>query len=220
MVTFIRFVSFCSCCAARSAPSSPEEVAWKYGDYLVDPFRPNIQPNGFPNIEELIADRDQHLRRVKVMFEECDFFVFTLGLTEHWYSTSDGSVFPVCPGVAGGEFDPRKYSFGNQSVGEVVADFQAFLNEFRNINNRAQIILTVSPVPLATTAEMRHVLVSTTLSKSILRCACDEIVKQNNGIAYFPSYEIITGNYNRGRYYDSDLRSVTDEGVQLSCASS
>ncbi|HEX2898601.1 MAG TPA: GSCFA domain-containing protein, partial [Bacteroidia bacterium] len=30
---------------------------------------------------------------------------------------------------------------------------------------------------------------------------------------YFPSYEIITGSFNRGRYYSDDLRNVTEEGV-------
>ena len=29
-----------------------------------------------------------------------------------------------------------------------------------------------------------------------------------------PSYEIITGNHARGAYYASDLRNVTDEGVE------
>jgi GSCFA family len=32
-------------------------------------------------------------------------------------------------------------------------------------------------------------------------------------IAYFPSYEIITGQHARGRYFAEDLRSVTEEGV-------
>ena len=30
---------------------------------------------------------------------------------------------------------------------------------------------------------------------------------------YFPSYEIITGGYNRGAYFESDLRSVKADGV-------
>ncbi len=30
---------------------------------------------------------------------------------------------------------------------------------------------------------------------------------------YFPSFEIITGSYNRGAYFEDDLRSVKPEGV-------
>ena len=43
--------------------------------------------------------------------------------------------------------------------------------------------------------------------------AAEEIASLDPGIAYFPSYEIITGNYNRGSYFAPDLRSVTEEGV-------
>jgi hypothetical protein len=32
-------------------------------------------------------------------------------------------------------------------------------------------------------------------------------------VCYFPSFEIVSGNYNRGRYFGPDLRSVTEEGV-------
>jgi len=31
---------------------------------------------------------------------------------------------------------------------------------------------------------------------------------------YFPSYEVITGNFNRGRYFEEDLRGVRKEGVE------
>lgn len=33
-------------------------------------------------------------------------------------------------------------------------------------------------------------------------------------MAYFPSYEIVTGAFTRGRYFAADLRSVTEEGVE------
>ena len=33
-------------------------------------------------------------------------------------------------------------------------------------------------------------------------------------VAYFPSYEIITGNHARGSYFGADLREVTETGVQ------
>jgi hypothetical protein len=57
------------------------------------------------------------------------------------------------------------------------------------------------------------VLVSTTYSKSTLLAAVDAVVRQYAMCDYFPSYEIITGNYTRGAYYHDDLRSVTTSGV-------
>ncbi|MES2303044.1 MAG: GSCFA domain-containing protein, partial [Pseudomonadota bacterium] len=72
---------------------------------------------------------------------------------------------------------------------------------------------TVSPVPLVATAENRHALVATTYSKSVLRVVAEEVARTDSRVEYFPSYEIITGSYSRGRYFESDLRSVTPEGV-------
>jgi hypothetical protein len=192
----------------------PQEGIWinETGGF-VDPFRPNIEPNGFSTEAELIADRRQHLAKVRLMFETLDVFVFTLGLTEAWRSRSDGSIFPVCPGVAGGIYDPEKYEFCNFGVSEIISDMERFLALLNDINPKARIVLTVSPVPLIATAEDRHVLVSTTYSKSVLRVACDEIERSHGNVAYFPSYEIITGAHAKGRYFADDLRNANEEGV-------
>jgi hypothetical protein len=46
-----------------------------------------------------------------------------------------------------------------------------------------------------------------------LRVAAEEIAARYEGVAYFPSYEVITGNHARGRYFADGLRDVTEEGV-------
>lgn len=192
----------------------PEEDFWHNDSgHFVDPFRPNIEPDGFSTYEEMTADRKQHLAKVREMFETLDIFVFTLGLTEAWVSKADGAVFPVCPGVAGGVFDAEKYAFVNFRVSEIIADLEQFMALLKSVNPTARVIFTVSPVPLIATAETRHVLVSTTYSKSALRVACEEITSTYDNTAYFPSYEIIMGTFNRGRYFAEDLRSVTEDGV-------
>jgi hypothetical protein len=179
-----------------------------------DPMRPAAEPGGFSSLAEMQVDRRQHLASVRRMFEELDVFVFTLGLTEAWVDSVDGAVFPVCPGVAGGQFDPQRHVFHNFTVAEVVEDLHVAIKRIRSLNPNARFILTVSPVPLVATAEDRHVLVSTTYSKSVLRVACDEIARAYPELlGYFPSYEIITGCFNRGRYFGADLRAVTEEGV-------
>ncbi len=192
----------------------PVETAWQLDDGAwVDPLRPQIQPGGFRTRQELDLDRGQHLRHVNTMFRELDVFIFTFGLTECWLSEEDGTAYPVCPGVSGGTFDPERYRFVNFGVDEVNRDFERFMDKLRTVNPKARVILTVSPVPLVATAEDRHVLVSTTYSKSVLRVVAEQITRKYADVAYFPSYEIITGGFTRGRYFANDLRSVTEEGV-------
>lgn len=194
-------------------PASEDVWREKSGGWL-DPMRPLIQPSGFRTLEELQFDRAQHLEYVKKMFVEADFFIFTLGLTESWIDVESGIVYPMCPGVAGGSFEKEKHRFKNFSVGEVVADFEEFLNLLRKVNSSIKIILTVSPVPLVATATNNHVINATSYSKSVLRVAAQELADKNEDVIYFPSYEIITGNFTRGQYFSEDLRSVKEEGVE------
>jgi hypothetical protein len=192
---------------------TPVDDIWQASDRFFDPFRPSIQPNGFATREEYAADRGQHFAAVRRMFEQTDVFVFTLGLTECWVSREDGAVYPICPGVAAGRFDPERHALLNLSVDDVVADMTAFVAELRAINPAVKLVLTVSPVPLAATALDRHVWVSTTASKAVLRVAAEQLTRLPD-VAYFPAYEIITSPSNRGSYYADDLRSISEAGVQ------
>ena len=192
----------------------PQENIWKKSDgSVIDPFRPNIQPGGFSCVEELMQDREQHFKAVRTLFETLDVFVFTFGLTECW-EHADGTVFPLCPGVAGGVFDKNMHFFNNLKVQDVIEDMREFIHLLEGVNPHAKVILTVSPVPLIATATSSHVLTATTYSKSVLRVAAEEICDKFPHVSYFPSYEIITGNFSRGAYFTDDLRNVTEEGVQ------
>jgi hypothetical protein len=193
---------------------SPADVSWQRPDgRYVDPFRPQVEPQGFASEAEVVAAREHHLAAVRAMFEQLDVFLFTLGLTESWQRKSDGAVFPLAPGVVAGSYDSECYGFINFQVAEVLGDIQEAVRRIRSVNRRARLVFTVSPVPLIATYEDRHVLVSTVESKSILRAAIGQAAAADPGIEYFPSYEIITGQHARGAYFGPDLRSVTEEGV-------
>lgn len=191
-----------------------EDVWFDSQDVVRDPFRPTTQPGGFISEAEMRADREQHLAAVRRMFQELDVFVFTLGLTECWRSREDGAVFPLCPGVEGGEFDSARHQFYNQGVNDVVDDLRSVVTRLDRINPSAHVVLTVSPVPLiATAAPHGHVLSATTYSKSVLRVAAEQLQEDFENVHYFPSYEIITGAFARGAYYAADLRNVVEDGV-------
>lgn len=180
---------------------------------VIDPFRPKIQPNGFVSEAELEVDRVSHFSSIRRAIEEMDVFVFTLGLTEAWVDTRDGAVFPIAPGIAGGEYDPKAVAFKNYNDTEVYEDLIAALSFIRERRPGVKIILTVSPVPLNATYEDQHVLVSTVLSKAVLRVAADKLVRKLTNCFYFPSYDIITSPHVRGKYFDVDCREVLPAGV-------
>ncbi len=164
-------------------------------------------------MDEYRADREHHFACVRKAFETLDVFVFTLGLTECWQSSEDGAAYPLCPGVAGGHYDPTLHKFINLSVDDVTSDMVAFVDLLAEVNPRAHVLVTVSPVPLIATVSDRHVLVATTYSKAVLRVAAEHLALARKTVTYFPSYEIITGSFNRGAYFADDCRSVTEAGV-------
>ena len=165
----------------------PDELAWSDDtERFFDPFRPHIPPGGFGSFEELEADRAHHFACVRRAVETMDVLVFTLGLTETWVSRADGAAFPLCPGVAGGEFDEAHYLFANLTVADVVADLETAIWFIRTKNPGAKLILTVSPIPMESTALDRSVLVSTTYSKSVLRVAAEQVSEAHPPRRLFP----------------------------------
>ena len=191
----------------------PVDDIWEQDGSFVDPFRPYIQPGGFSSRAEFTADRDRHFAAIREIVEETDIFVFTLGLTEGWENTEDGTVYAICPGCGAGTHDPERHRFHNFTVAEVMADLDAAIAFMTSRNPGIRILLTVSPVPLIATYETQHVLAATTYSKSVLRVAAQHATDSHANVDYFPSYEIITGNFSRGQYYAPDLREVEEPGV-------
>lgn len=192
---------------------SPLESSWAHANGQVDPFRPTIEPGPMRDREEVEALRRPHLERVAKLFESIDVFVFTLGLTEAWVDVRDGAVFPVAPGVSGGNYDPSIHRFVNFPHHQVRADLEAFVSRVRTINPRMHFLLTVSPVPLMATATNQHVIPATIYSKSVLRSVAGVMSDRYRFIDYFPSYEIISSHVMRGMFYNADMRTVHRSGV-------
>ena len=192
----------------------PADKIWEERDGgFKDPFRPSIQPRGFSSMAEFYADRAQHYAAVRLAVENLNVLAFTLGLTEAWIDSADGAVYPLCPGVAGGTYDAGRHIPVNFGVTEVVEDLTAAIAFIKERNPAARFIVTVSPVPLIATSQPRSVLVSTAYSKAVLRVAAEQVCASSPDIAYFPAYEVITGNHARGSDFADDLRSVSEAGV-------
>ena len=192
----------------------PKLSSWPCRGGHVDPFRPTIEPDAFTSLEELETNRRAHLAQVVRVFEEADLFIFTLGLTEYWYSFHDGAVLPLAPGVAGGTYDAADYGFQNLTCRDVTTDMDELFALARTINPDMRFILTVSPVPLAATATDEHVIVATSYSKAVLRAACGELTSRYGFVDYFPSYEIISSPPMQGAFYEPDGRNVSREGAE------
>lgn len=178
-----------------------------------DLLRPTLEPSGFGSREECDESLQSHLAAVRYLLNKASVFVFTFGLTEAWVDKRDGTVYPVCPGTAAGEYDPEKYDFKNFTYPEIIEDMKSFMALVRKVNPDVRFLFTVSPVPLVATAAKQHVLVSTVYSKSVLRAVAGDLAEGDGSVDYFPSYEIITGPQSRSAFFNPDMRTVHSKGV-------
>lgn len=192
----------------------PWETVWEKPGAFVDPFRPAVDLDGYASVTLLEQDVQQHLACVREVFVQADWIILTLGLTEAWRSRRDGAVFPLAPGVAGGEYQSDLHEFVNFSARETADDLGALVRRIGSVNPKASIMLTVSPVPIAATYENRHVLVSSTYTKAALRVAADEIERQFENVVYFPSYEIATSPAAGAHYFEDDLRHMSESAIE------
>lgn len=190
-----------------------EDIVWRKGERYYDALRPSVDPEGHASAELVHKHREQHLERVRQMFDAVDVFVYTFGLTEGWVNQNTGTAYPTAPGTIAGDFDPEVYAFKNFRFSEVLEDFLAFRTRLREHRPDVRFLLTVSPVALAATATDDHVLKATMYSKSVLRAVAGELTEEFSDIDYFPSYEMIAGAATDGRFFDESRRDVRPEGV-------
>lgn len=194
---------------------TPGDSAWMREDgRYVDPFRSREFPAAFATSEEVETASELHLAAVREMFETCDVFVFTLGLTEVWLGDEDGAAVPLPPGVVAAPVDPRKtYSPVNLSVQDMTEDLLTFIDDLRLVNPDVRVLITVSPVPIIATFEDRHVIVSNTYSKAALRVVAHNAASERRDVLYFPSYEMIVA-HPKARYFEANFRAIKPSGVE------
>lgn len=117
---------------------TPVERVWQKQDRYFDALRVGVDPVGQDSPETVLALRLIHLEAVRRMFAELDVFVFTMGLTEGWENTEDGSMFAVAPGTVAGTYDPERHVFRNLRAAEIRTDMLAFWERLRAVNPGAR----------------------------------------------------------------------------------
>ncbi len=193
----------------------PGDAIWQRDGRYYDALRPTVEPDGLASARAVREQRRFHLRQVREVIGAADVFVFTLGLNETWMHAKSGTVYPTAPGVVCGAYDPAKYLFKNLSAPEIHDDLCAFFALAKEHNPRLKLVLTVSPQRPIATATGQHVLMAAAYSKAVLRAAAGQFESEHGDVDYFPSYEMVTSPVAGNRYFNPNLRTVTDAGVAL-----
>ena len=148
--------------------------------------------------------------QTKKMFDETDVFILTFGLSEIWYDEPTGNVFWRT--IPKESYDPERHKFRVSTVDENKENMRKIYDLIRKHRPDAKIIFTLSPIPLQATFRPNSCMTSSAVSKSVLRVAIDEVVreKQAEGVLhYWPSYELVTDAFQMP--FKHDRRHVKEE---------
>lgn len=194
---------------------TPGDPVWEKDGRYYDALRPTIEPDGLRSADAVREQRRYHLRRVRDLIKTADVFVYTLGLTEVWTHAGTGTAYPTAPGVVCGAYDPAEYEFKNLTAQETYDDLGRFFAIAKKHNPGMKLLLTVSPQRPVATASGKHILAAAGYSKAALRAAAGQLESERDDVDYFPSYEIVTNPLAANRYFNPNLRTVSDEGAAL-----
>lgn len=178
------------------------------GEHLLDPHR-------FGVAWEDVADRQAELAdykgRLGAALTGCEVLILTVGQAEVWESVADGSACAMVPPDA--VFTDSEYRVRLLTVSENVGNIERAYELFAERNAKAQVIVTVSPVPLKATFRGLNSLVADTEQKAILRAAVGEFAAAHpDRVTYFPSFEVVKSAH--ARPYKADNRHVTQAALK------
>ena len=137
----------------------------------------------------------QAIEKTHQFLKTTKYLVLTFGTAIVYKSKVSNETVANCHKIPAREFS--KYLLTQK---QVVEAFLMFLEKLAKFNKSIRLILTVSPV-----RHIKDTLEVNSVSKSILRLACDTLAGQQENVSYFPSYEIMMDDLRDYRFYAPDM---------------
>lgn len=147
---------------------------------------------GSKNLSEFVRNINKLITKSSKELLNSDLLIITLGTA--YVFEKDDIVVNNCHKLQKENFIRRALT-----INEIVESLLEPLNELKKLNNKLNIILTLSPV-----RHLRDSATENSYSKAILRVAIEEILQKIN-VYYFPSYEILLDELRDYRWYDNSL---------------
>lgn len=207
-------------------PSIYNEIAWAFGE---QPFNPEdhllaMAPGKYSDLHlnhvgrsdpwDVVVARRAAIREAYRSVVDCSVAIVTLGLAEVWRDTATGYYLNRQPMPSQMREFPDRFRLHVLSASEVEDYLERAIGLLKKHSPKLNIILTISPVPLAITSRAIDVIVANTYSKSVLRTAAEAIVTRHDNVTYFPSYESIMLS-DRAIAWEADLIHVTRDMIEV-----
>lgn len=171
---------------------------------LVEWMMGKIDPATEPRIKALVGGISPE--ELKAMVANAEVIILTIGVAPCFFDRNSGNFVMPRPSALNARAMAETYTFRMTTVAENVENIRAILSTIRQINSDAEIVLTLSPVPLNSAFGMMSAVQADCISKSTLRLAVDEVTREApTNLYYWPSFEIVrwlSGHV--GQFFGSD----------------
>jgi hypothetical protein len=146
--------------------------------------------------------QDDLKQRLKTTISESHHFlknaswlIITYGTAWVYERTENNEVVANCHKMPAAQFAK---SLLTQK--KILESFESMYTRVKTVNPQLKFILTVSPV-----RHLKDTLELNSVSKSVLRVACNTLIEQHQDVHYFPSYEIMMDDLRDYRFYANDM---------------
>lgn len=162
--------------------------------------------------KEIFEATDERRLLVRESLLSTDVLLITLGLSEIWYDSVTGE--PLWRALTTDLYDSKRHVFRIESLAQTLHWLETIEQLRKKHLPHLKIVFTVSPIRLSTTFRPISTITANNVSKSILRAALDEFLRNhsnelNQHLFYFPSYEFVTDYFIDP--YDYDNRHIPSQ---------
>lgn len=145
--------------------------------------------------KELEQKTENTIGRIHAFIKEAGWLMITLGTAFVFTRNDSGQPVGNCHKMPQKLFT-RKFL----EMEDILEAFDAFHTQLVRENPGIRIVFTVSPV-----RHVRDTLIKNSVSKAVLRLACEKITGRYPNTIYFPSYELMIDDLRDYRFYASDM---------------
>lgn len=145
----------------------------------------------------------QAIRATTLRMAEADVVIVTLGLVEAWFDRESGLFLNTSPHPRAMQREARRVRLAlpgdrpNRFL-HMRPNFSFLRDKMHRLIHaiachapKARVVVSVSPVPLQATMTADDVVMSSSLSKSLLRVVAEDARASFDHVDYFPSYEMV-----------------------------
>jgi GSCFA family len=176
------------------------ELIFSQGIYVHPDFHSVLSDVEIPKALQKI---NQAVETTFYNIKECTHIFFTLGTAIAYKMNATDQIVANCHKIPASYF--KKVDI---SISDGQKAMEEMIRQIRQLNPNVHIIFTVSPV--------RHIkdgIIENTKSKARLLCMIDEIIQHDEGVSYFPAYDIMMDDLRDYRFYEADMIHPNDIAI-------